>query len=219
MAALMKADERPSENSSLGSAGSLGLRPRSKDAAILGSLLALAGEHDEQAQRAFRELYQRTSGRLRLVAIRILFNESAAQEALQDAYLNIWNHAARYRTELGSPMVWMTRIVRNRCLDALRAQKRSGSGESDLHGDTREYLELASLDPEPLERLHRARLWTALSGCLASLHGPQREALMLSLLEGLSHTEVAQSMHAPLGSVKAWIRRGVMQVREAIPAA
>jgi len=199
----------PSEDASLGH------RPRSKDAPRLAALLAQAGKGD---QTAFRELYQRSSGRLYLAAIRMLFNESAAQEALQDAYFRIWNHAAGYRTELGSPMVWMTRIVRNRCIDVLRSQKRRGWSELELQDDSKEYADLASTDPEPFERLYRARLWAALPPCLESLQASQREALTLALIDGLSHTEVATSMRAPLGSVKAWIRRGVLHVREAIPA-
>src|SRR5450432_835695 len=85
--------------------------------ALLADLLARVGLFD---QRAFAELYRLTSPHLYAVALRILRESGAAEEVLQESYVNIWHHAGSYVAAKSQPLTWLTSIVRNRCLDQMR---------------------------------------------------------------------------------------------------
>lgn len=165
-------------------------------------------------QRAFRELYDLTSAWLYFVALRILLNPWSAQEAVQDGYVRIWTHAASYRRELASPLVWMTRIVQHRCLDIRRAARPEASIEpaSENEPGALDWMIAEALDP--LERLHRDRVWAEFGRFTDSLPRRQQEALKLSMLDGLTHDQVAAALQVPLGTVKAWIRRALLKVRQ-----
>jgi len=164
---------------------------------------------------AFARLYEATSAKLFGIAVRILRREDWAEEVLQDCYVNIWNHASGYSAGLSAPTTWMTSIVRNRCLDWLRrpnpevvlADAEDGSNPIDA---------VASGDPDPLEELARASDARAVSDCLRRLEAKQRQAIMLAFFDGLSHSELAAHLHQPLGTVKTWVRRGLMQLKECL---
>jgi len=93
----------------------------SHDKQVLAGLLDATAAGDE---RAFAQLHRRTSARLRAAAWRVLRRHDLAEEAVQDAYMQIWAHAAKYRATVSAPMTWMTTIVRNRALDHLRQRQR-----------------------------------------------------------------------------------------------
>jgi RNA polymerase sigma-70 factor (ECF subfamily) len=176
----------------------------------LAGLLAACARKD---QAAFARLYQSTSAKLFGVALRILRREDWAEEVLQDCYVSIWNHAGSYEAGRSAPMTWMTSIVRNRCLDSLRRP----SLEVALAGadeDGEDPLErVPSEDPGPLDELARAADARALGDCLRRLEPKQRQAIMLAFYEGLSHSELANHMREPLGTVKTWVRRGLERLK------
>ena len=127
---------------------------------------------------------------------------------MQESYVNIWNHAGDYRTQLSAPMTWMTSIVRNRCLDWLRRPNLE-IPENDEH-----LLDAwASDDPGPLQQLQTRTEARALAECLGRLEAKMRQAIMLAFFEGLSHAELAGHMQEPLGTVKTWVRRGLDRLR------
>ncbi len=164
------------------------------------------------SEAALRELYDLTSSRLYGVALRVVNNRDWAEDVLQEAYLNIWRIAPNYRQALSPPMAWMGVIVRSRALDFLRrrASERADTAlELDgVIGDT-----LAGESADPLDSSQASQQASALHQCLRQLEARQREVLSLAYMRDLSHSELAEQLRLPLGTVKTWIRRGLEQLR------
>jgi RNA polymerase sigma factor (sigma-70 family) len=161
---------------------------------------------------AFRKLYDATSARLYGFALRMLGKRELAEEALQDGFVAIWNHAGSYRNELAAPMTWMTTIVRNKALDVLH---RAG-GEVELDAAPFDHKVMEALrDPgaTPIDALLLSREAKALAYCMSALEGLHRQVLGLAFFHDLSHSEVAQQMVLPIGTVKTWIRRSLDKLR------
>ena len=177
----------------------------------LSVLLAACARHDRDA---FARLYQSTSAKLFGVALRILRRDDWAEEVLQESYVNIWNHAQNYSAGLSAPMTWMTSIVRNRCLDWLR---RPSKEVSDPEGEM--VANAQSDGPGPLDALSRSSDARALAECLRRLDGKQRQAIMLAFFDGLSHSELAAHLREPLGTVKTWVRRGLLRLKACLEPA
>jgi RNA polymerase sigma-70 factor (ECF subfamily) len=177
-------------------------------AAALAGWLAASAKRDRDA---FTRLYQASSAKLYGVALRILRREDWAEEVLQECYVSIWTHAPGYRAGLAAPMTWMTSIVRNRCLDWLR-RPRPEVGDED--GAIAEGTESGS--PGPLAELERAKDAQALSRCLEALEAKQRQAIALAFYNGLSHAELAGHLGEPLGTVKTWVRRGLLRLKDCL---
>ena len=180
--------------------------------AVLAGLLAQCALRN---QRAFAELYQLTSAKLYGVALRILRRQDWAEEVLQECYVNIWNHAGDYAAARSAPLTWMTSIVRNRCLDWLRRPRTETTGEEyDIA------VEAWQDDaPGPMEQLMAAAEAAALARCLQQLEAKQRQSIMLAFFNGLSHSELANHMKQPLGTVKTWVRRGLERLKTCLGGA
>jgi RNA polymerase sigma-70 factor (ECF subfamily) len=176
--------------------------------ARLGALLAECARRDE---RSLAELYELTSPQLFGVALRIVRREDWAEDVLQECYLRIWNHAPDYRAGLAAPMTWMTSIVRHRCLDWLRRPRPEVSDEDGALTESAE-----SDNPGPLAQLERAKDAHALAHCLKALEAKQRQAIALAFYDGLSHAELASHLREPLGTVKTWVRRGLMRLKDCL---
>ena len=174
----------------------------------LPGLLAACANRD---RAAFGRLYEATSAKLYGVAVRILRREDWAEEVLQECYVSIWTHAPEYRSGLAAPMTWMTSIVRNRCLDWLRRPRTEVSDEDGAIVDSTE-----SDNPGPLAELERAKDAQALARCLKGLEARQRQAIALAFYDGLSHSELASHLREPLGTVKTWVRRGLLRLKDCL---
>ncbi len=172
---------------------------------------AHSGGHAD-SEAALRELYDLTSARLYGVALRIVTNREWAEDVLQDAYLNIWRIAGAYRGALSPPLAWMGVIVRSRALDFLR-RRASERADAGLELDAAISETVAGDAPDPLDTSQASEQAWALHECLRQLEARQREVLSLAYLRDLSHSELAQQLKVPLGSVKTWIRRGIEQLR------
>ena len=182
----------------------------------LKDLLSACARRD---QIAFGRLYERTSGKLFGVALRILKREDWAEEVLQDCYVSIWSHAGTYTVGLSAPMTWMTSIVRNRCLDWLRRPRAEVVLES-ADPDGEDPLDaMASSAPGPLELLAQSNHARAIADCLRALEGNPRQAIMLAFFEGLTHAELAAHLRQPLGTVKTWVRRGLERLKSCLEPA
>ena len=168
--------------------------------------------HGANAQAALRELYDLTSSKLYGVALRVVGNRGWAEDVLQEAYLNIWRIAGDYRASLSPPMAWMGVVVRSRALDFLRrrASQRADQGQ-ELDDFVNETVAGDSLDP--MDTTQASEQAWALHECLRQLEARQREVVSLAYLRDLSHSELAQQLKLPLGTVKTWIRRGLDQLR------
>ncbi|MDP3171694.1 MAG: sigma-70 family RNA polymerase sigma factor [Polaromonas sp.] len=191
------------------------------DTRSLETLIAAAARGDHAC---FAEIYERTHLHLFGVAIRILDQGQAAEDVLQEAYVSIWKSAGSYRSEVDGQtiqaMTWLIAIVRNKALDALRARTRRRESELPASGDVDEDDVQSPGNPAPsaMQLLEQASQALHIDGCMNALDGSHRQSLALAYYQGLSHTEVAAQMGAPLGSVKAWIRRGLEKLKGCLAA-
>jgi RNA polymerase sigma-70 factor (ECF subfamily) len=146
---------------------------------------------------AFEDLYDATSRRLFAIAYRILRDECVAQDATQEAYVNVWRRAKLYDPARGSPIGWMSVIVRNVALNMIRADRPTEPiDELDIP--------VAPVDP-PDSRLGQ---------CLKRLPEDQGNAIVLTYTYGLTHSELAEHLSVPLGTAKSWVRRGMLALKE-----
>ena len=183
------------------------------------SLQELIGVTAQGNHVGFTQLYERTHTHLFGVAVRILGNGHAAEDVLQEAYVRVWKSAGDYRSEVGGraiqPMTWLIAIVRNKALDALRLRTRSResplSQDDDLAKDAAKSVQ--GTDPSAMQLLGQATQTLHIAGCMNALDGSHRQSLALAYYHGLSHTEIANEMGAPLDSVNAWIRRGLEKLK------
>lgn len=184
------------------------MKPESPDTQLIALLdrVALADES------ALKELYALTSSKLYGVAVRVVTNREWAEDVLQEAYLNIWKIAGDYKASLSPPMAWMGLVVRSRGLDFLR---RRASDRADRMQALDEVISdtVAGDSPNPMDTTQASEQAWALHQCLSQLENKQREVVSLAYLRDLSHSELAQQLKLPLGTVKTWIRRGLEQLR------
>jgi len=159
---------------------------------------------------AFTALYDETSPLLYGVLMRLLRNPQWALEALQDSYIRVWLRSETYSAEKGDPAAWLIGIARYRALDLLRAQGERAARLECNASDLRD----AAVPPRPPdeEAVVLADL-DHLRRCLDTLPEAARRSLLLCYYEGYSHHELAEKLNVPLGTVKAWIRRGLVRLR------
>lgn len=173
------------------------------------ALLDRVAHHDHAA---LKELYERCSGKLFGLAVRVVSQREGAEDVLQEAFLTIWRVAGDYRASLSPPMAWMGLIVRSRGLDFLR---RRTAERSHLTQELDEAIAdtLAGDSPNPMDTAHASEQAWALHQCLGQLENRQREVFSLAYIRDLSHSELSAQLKLPLGTVKTWIRRGLDQLR------
>ncbi|WP_019916219.1 sigma-70 family RNA polymerase sigma factor [Methyloversatilis discipulorum] len=181
------------------------------DPVQLERLLARVALRDRQA---FRQLYDACAPQLLGVALRLLRRRDLAEDVLQDAFTSVWHRADSYRADASQPMTWLTSIVRNRALDLLRAEsvRRTESLDDDEDGQGG-VAALGDDRPSPLGLLEQAADALHLRRCIDDIDGPQRQCLALAYYHGLSHSELAEHLGSPIGSVKVWLRRGLDRLR------
>ena len=188
--------------------------PRSQE---LAQLLARVGLADREA---FATLYQRTSAQLLGVILRIQRDRGQAEDVLQEVFVNIWRAAGTFDALRSHPMTWLASVARNRAIDSLRRRDsqpvfesttRGGGGDSD---DDYDMLENVPSDaPGPSDILGHVTQARAVKRCLGGLTGEQQQCIALAFYQGLSHAEVASHLRQPLGSVKSWVRRGLLSLK------
>lgn len=162
---------------------------------------------------AFKAVYEATSAKLFGVAMALVRRRDLAEEVLQEAYLTIWRKASLYAPEKGTPEAWMAAIVRHRAIDRLRAGQRNAVDLARTDEDFEARL-AAVAEPGAADDA-----WAAsLRQCLERLGDKQRQAILLAFYFGLTHEELAVQMDAPVGTVKSWVRRGLLQIRDMMEA-
>ncbi len=169
-------------------------------------------------QAAFGELYEITSAHLYGCALRILRESPAAEEILQEAYVNVWHHAGAYEVARSQPMTWLTTIVRNRCLDQLRRREIDTVTLASDDDDAPAY-DVASDAMTPAEMLLAGAEAASVRECVDALDAGPKQAIALAFYQGLSHSELAQHLREPLGTVKSWVRRGLERLRSCLERA
>jgi RNA polymerase sigma factor (sigma-70 family) len=163
-------------------------------------------------QRALQRLYQQEGARMLGVALRIVRQRALAEDIVHDACLSIWTRSASYQPELGSARGWIYSIVRNLSLNAVRNASRFHDADEAT---------IASVDAAHSTAAWNEQLFAQenvvnvgrLQHCLQALEPERRDCLLHAYVDGCSHAEIAQRLGAPLGTVKAWIRRSLVSLR------
>ena len=177
-------------------------------AAEIADLLARCALRD---RAAFKTLYGRTSAKLYGVTLRILRDRSEADEALQEVYVKIWQRADKYVPGGYSPISWLVAVARNHSLDVLRARKPQGE-DIDLTLDVAD----AGPNPEQAEAARGER--SRIDNCLGQLDEEKADAVRGAYLDGYSYEELATRHKVPLNTMRTWLRRSLMKLRECLSA-
>ncbi len=172
-------------------------------------LLQLCAQGDE---KAFARLYSLTSPKLFSLCLRMLKSRQKAEEVLQEGYVKIWTRSATFDRSKASAMTWMTTVVRNRALDVIRSAKsRPVEVDMDYEG-----MDFAAHDLTPVDVA--GMNWSAerVALCMKALKERQRQSILLAYYYGFTHEEISSKLEAPLGTVKAWVRRGIDRLRKCL---
>lgn len=159
---------------------------------------------------ALRALYEREARWLLGVAQRIVRDRDTAQDVLQEAFLLVWQRASTYQRSLGSARGWIYTVVRHRALDEARRIRRETfvSDDPEIIADTTATAQaLQAMPHSDVEALHK---------CLDTLDERKRDCIVSAFVEGYTHEQIAQKLAAPVGTVKSWIRRGLLALKECL---
>lgn len=174
------------------------------DRRALNRLLVLAARHD---QRAFAELYQRTAARLFGICLRMLTDRTEAEDALQEVFVAVWRRAQSYDPDLASATTWLVTLTRNRAIDRLR-QRRDGMRQDSIDPD-----QLPDEVHDPTTATEASEEYRRLLRCLDQLDGNSRRSVREAFFSGATYKEMAERRQVPLGTMKSWIRRALLQLR------
>ena len=155
---------------------------------------------------AFRILYQRTSAKLYGICLRLLGSEAEAQEVLQDAFVTVWRSAAQFDPAKASAITWLSVVARNKAIDRLR-QRRPAGEDIDAAAEVPDDSPLATAVIEQEDDARR------LAHCLEQLEDRSRAMIRAAFFDGASYPELAEREGVPLGTMKSWIRRGLLRLR------
>jgi RNA polymerase sigma-70 factor, ECF subfamily len=155
---------------------------------------------------AFRLLYDKTSPIVFARLLRMLRRRSVAEEALQEVYVRVWERAAQYEAGRGRPLAWLVTIARYCAIDLMRRERLTLVGDDALA----DVADENAGEPAAFEKPNH------FDDCVGRLSANTRECLSLAFVEGRSHDEIARLTSSPLGSVKSWIRRGLLSLKECL---
>jgi RNA polymerase sigma-70 factor, ECF subfamily len=157
---------------------------------------------------AFETLYRGTADKLFGICVRVLNERTEAEEALQEVFTTVWRKAAQFDPGKASAMSWLSMMARNKAIDRLRAQPmRAALTTLDMAE------ELADPGASPVEQAEALSQADRLAGCLEQLEPRRRSLIREAFFGGFTYDELAMRAQAPLGSIKSWIRRGLLQLR------
>lgn len=155
-------------------------------------------------RRAFETLYRATSAKLFGICLHYLGNRAEAEEVLQEVYTSLWLKASRFDPALASASTWLASITRHKAIDRRRAWH--------AHQPLDAVLQWANKD-SVADSVERERQGKALDRCLATLEEEQQRYIRVAFFEGCSYAELAERHGIALGTMKSWIRRGLLRLR------
>jgi RNA polymerase sigma-70 factor, ECF subfamily len=161
-------------------------------------------------QAAFERLYGATRSKLFGVVLRILRRQDLAEEVLQEAYVKIWNSAGQFNPGVASPITWMASIARNRAIDVARKRTEVSIEEEPSAN------EAAADTPDPLARREMTEELKRLLECVGRLEPERQKLVLLAYYNGWSREQLAAKFDAPVNTVKTWLRRALLDVRECL---
>jgi len=173
------------------------------------ALLKRIGQGD---RKSFEELYDRFAGVLFSTACRVLNNREAAEDVLQEVFIQIWEKAPLYDPRRGKPITWALTLTRHKAIDRLRSAQR----RSRLHDAVQVESEVfeQSEDRSSFDAVSSVETGKLVRAALQTLSKGQREAIELAFFSSLTQSEIAERLGEPLGTIKARVRRGLMRLRE-----
>jgi RNA polymerase sigma-70 factor (ECF subfamily) len=181
----------------------------SAGAAELAALLSKAADGDEGA---FRIFYDRTSAKLFGIILRILIERGEAEDILQEVYVTVWRKAAEFDASRASPVTWVATIARNRAIDRLRARGSRPSAPLDEAMDVRDDR------PGADALIDTANDAARVQSALAQLEPRHAASIRSCYFEGVTYEALAAREGIPIGTLKSWVRRGMMRMREGLEA-
>ncbi len=176
--------------------------------------IALMRQIAQGDQQAFGLLYDRFSGILFSTAYRVLNNQEAADDVLQDAFTQIWEKAPQYDPARGKPLTWAVTLTRNRAIDRLRSIQRRSRLQDDLQRESEVFEHFD--DRSSLDAVTSAETSKRVRDAVKELPPDMREAIELAFFGSLKQSEIAERLNKPLGTIKARIRRGMMKLRDVL---
>ncbi len=178
------------------------------DAALMQQLI-------DRAPGALEALYDRYSRAVYSLVLRIAQHAANAEEIVQDVFLQLWRNAHRYQPSRGRLEAWLFTLARNRALDYVRMKRE----KQRRREETLDVQPAAVVAPNPESTIDRERRAKRVRSLMRSLPEVQRRAIELAFFEGMTHSEVSAALQEPLGTVKSWIRNGLLRLREALEEA
>lgn len=160
---------------------------------------------------ALETVYSTTSAKLFGICLRILGDRQEAEDVLQEVYVNVWRRAGSFDPARASPITWLATLARNRAIDRLRVLRRTtGSEPADAA------LDVADPSPDALAAMESRDEAKRLAGCMGELEERTAGAIRATFFGGLTYSELAERSNVPLGTMKSWIRRGLMKLKECL---
>ena len=158
---------------------------------------------------AFSDTYSATCSKLYGIILRILKNRQQADEVLQEVYIKLWQQADKYNPEKSSPMTWLCTIARNTAIDEIRRMQPATvtTDYSNVTPEKQYSPQHHALHDEALLKLNQ---------CMEQLGTEQRSVIIQAYLEGYTRSELAQIHEKPVSTIKSWLRRGLLQLRDCL---
>ncbi|WP_061136430.1 sigma-70 family RNA polymerase sigma factor [Caballeronia fortuita] len=160
-------------------------------------------------ENAFAELYRATSPRVFGVIVRMIYDRGEAEDLLQEVFATAWRRADTFDPERGSAITWLTTLARNRTIDRMRQHRDELLGESDAP-------EIADESPTPAVAAELNEERRRLERCLDRLEPQQKRVIREAFFTGATYGELAHRLAVPLGTMKSWIRRSLMQLKSCL---
>jgi RNA polymerase sigma-70 factor (ECF subfamily) len=175
--------------------------------ADLTAFLAATAQGD---RAAFEQLYAATRAKLYGVVLRILKRHDLADEVMQETYLKIWGSAGSFDPARASPITWMVTIARNRAIDLLRKRSEASIEEEP------EAMDVAADLPNPLAARELSEDLKRLMSCIGALDADRKQMVLLAYYNGLSREQLAAKFEKPVNTIKTWLRRSLIEIRECL---
>jgi RNA polymerase sigma-70 factor (ECF subfamily) len=155
---------------------------------------------------ALSQLYRRTSSKLYGICSRLLDNQAEAEDVLQEVYMTVWGKASSFDEQKASPVTWLAVIARNKAIDRLRL-RRPGTETLDAAE------QVADDRASAVDLIERDQETRRLSSCLDELEERQQHSIRAAFLDGATYPQLAEREGVPLGTMKSWIRRGLLRLK------
>ena len=188
-------------------ASQMAIARASRERELLSDALGRVGIGD---RKAFEFLYRRTSAKLFGVCLRIFGNRNEAEEALQDAYLTIWNRAAAFDRDKASPISWLVAVTRNKAIDRLRVRDKGKAVDLDEA--------LGIVDPSPNAEVRLAQMGDVkeIQSCIDRLDNRDANFIRAAFWNGRTYADIAVAESVPLPTIKSRIRRALLKLRHCL---